>query len=64
MQKLSEVEEQEQMQVVIEVNSASPWVGLLDESGDEYFYNQRTGESSWDPPPQGVSASEAASREP
>ena len=55
----SEGEEQEETQVEVKLNPVSPWVGLLDESGDEYFYNQRTGESSWDPPPEGVSASEA-----
>ena len=47
----------------IDINPSSAWVGILDEHGDEFYHNRQTGEASWEPPAEGVSASEATTRE-
>ncbi|KAE8991515.1 hypothetical protein PF011_g17915 [Phytophthora fragariae] len=34
-----------------EEDEKDPWMQLTDDYGNVYFYNESTGESSWDPPP-------------
>ncbi|GMF38118.1 unnamed protein product [Phytophthora fragariaefolia] len=34
-----------------DADEKDPWVQLTDDYGNVYYYNESTGESSWDPPP-------------
>jgi hypothetical protein len=36
-------------------NEASPWVQLISEDDEAYYYNEHTDETTWEEPPEGVS---------
>ena len=38
----------------LSVNASSPWLSFLDDEGDEYWYNEKTHETVWTEPPEGV----------
>ena len=42
----------------VPLNPQSPWAQLLSDSGEPYYYNETTGETTWDAPREGVRDSE------
>ena len=41
--------------MVVRQNEASPWVQLISDEDEAYYYNERTEETTWEEPAEGVS---------